>query len=1589
MSGFILYRIIYLALASVITLPCFSQNYWAQKAGGATIDEALDISQDGAGNIYLTGYFTSTAVFSSTINISSAGSTDIFLAKYDSQGIPLWAVRAGGNAPDRGLSVKTDNNGNSFITGFFHGTATFGSTTLTSFNGSQDVFIAKYNSAGTLQWAKSAGGVNGDIGYGITTDNAGNVYVTGEFLDTAQFGSFQLISAINPTTLTPSIDAFITKLDALGNFLWLKHGKAKYTDRGMDLAADNAGNIYVTGQYSDTISFDNTYNNNAFNSIFIIKYSDAGNETWFRRIGGGVLNIAYSIAIDAGNNIYITGDMKGNVQFSSSPVSYLNNSFPNAVFVAKYDNSGSLLWASSDGSDNFITARSIALDNASNPYIIGHFKCVLSAYANSYGSGTFNSVGFNDIYISKYNAAGNWQWSKQVGGRKEDYGNGLTVSASGQAIICGSFQERINFPNNSSFTGYAITNNYSGASNSYCSDQNYAQYAGFTSSGNSDIFIGKAIDTDRQPYDYYKRTGTGCQRDYRGVCVNYSCPDSVTFCGSGTLNAITHTDVKTYYPYDGTIGPDFSFKWSNNDTLINTNINSSGVYSVTATTKDGCFVSSDSIKVIVHPFPLQPTISDSKGINNNAVAPLPVYMCAPDSVILTGGNYGADNYYWTGPGLPANGDSILSITADTIGIYYFNVKNSFGCLRTCSVYVYVSNAIVPNMVLLNDSDAIDTADICPGDFFSMLIYDTVSNPDTIPYSCFSGATVTWFAVTNLSTQITNSCPNPALIEEFYPTISGLYNISAKLVIESCDTYLLSKTVYINMLAKPQVNVAGPSLFCPGDTAMLVATGADVYYWFPWYVGNIIGSNANDTAFLNISDIYGVYGTDTISGCKGYTQKTVSTKLQPQVSTSPSNALLCPNDSVLLSVNTAGTYQWFGPLGSIAANTQSIVVNLAGSYYCIVTDADSCTLTSNTKEVKQYATPVLEVAPSWMLCSGDSSVLTVTTNDGSLLQWLPPLSGNSMVKTVYSSGTYSCKVISCGITTTVSATINVANLVAQIQAGGSLNICSGDSVILTVTPGYAQYQWNNNQTAVNLIAVSQTGSFWVTVTDNNGCTTVSDTVNVFVTASPAIPIVSDTVICSGNSISLSAISADTIQWYDASVDGLLLHTGISYNTPVIVNTTTYYVQAVKGICTSPRAKIVVFVSEASLPVNATSNAPLCEGDTLVFSLSKVCNCVYSWTGPGGFIASSAQPKIINVDTMHSGTYYFSVSDSVCTSDTLGLMVFVSPEINLQGLQLTQPLCNGNCNGSAKLIFNGGIAPYKFYWNEDSSFSATDTTLCAGLHKITVVDMYGCKADTVFMLIAPPQLVNSSSVLNENCAKACDGGITSSAGGGTPPYNFSINLAPAGMLTGNLCPGTYNNKVIDDNGCNDTKTVIVEPALFQPLPVSVSVDKDTLYTGEDTKLHASINAPGIITWQPVAYVDNPQSLHPVVNPPVTTTFVFSITDPNNNDCVFSDSVTVTVLSVTCDEPDIFVPNAFTPNDDNQNDIIYVRGPKIKSMRLSVFNELGELIYETENQSKGWDGKFKGSKCGQGVYVYYLKAVCVNGKEFSKKGNITLID
>jgi len=355
-----------------IFLVKYDQNgnvVWARSAGGSDdYDEGYSVTADTSGNIYITGRFTSTSITFSgiTLNNSSPGFEEFFLAKYDNNGNILWAKNAIGSNNDMGYCVITDANNDVCVTGYFRNSIIFGSDTLINASANTDVFIVKYDPNGNVLWAKSAQGYNNDMGYGIATDANNNIYITGYFRSPS-------IIFDNDTLLNPdatNYEMFIAKYDSNGNLLWTKSAGGTGDDQGNGISTDFNGNVYITGSFESSITFGSTILTSiGYDDIFLVKYNSSGNFLWAKSAGGVSYDYGRKAVTDISGNIYLAG------AFSNSAIIFGSTTLTNAggydIFITKYDSQGNVLWAKGAGGNGGDNCWGVAIDDCKNIYVAG------------------------------------------------------------------------------------------------------------------------------------------------------------------------------------------------------------------------------------------------------------------------------------------------------------------------------------------------------------------------------------------------------------------------------------------------------------------------------------------------------------------------------------------------------------------------------------------------------------------------------------------------------------------------------------------------------------------------------------------------------------------------------------------------------------------------------------------------------------------------------------------------------------------------------------------------------------------------------------------------------------------------------------------------------------------------------------------------------------------------------------------------------------------------------------------------------------------------------------------------------------------
>lgn len=369
----------------------------------------------------------------------------LFISVTYAQGFK-WAKQLGSVGNDIGYSITVDDSGNVFSTGFFGDTLDFDPDTAIYNQSTRGVYVQKLDVNGNFAWVKHIGDSANAISTSvIAVDDFGNVFIAGAFKGSVDFdpgtGIYNLSSKNNGT----ADDIFIQKLDVNGNFIWAKQLQVNPTNKKAHIALDNSSNVYVTGDFSDTVDFDpgiSTYYFTSFGGIdiYVQKLDANGNFVWAKQIGGSnYADAGYAIALDDLDNIHITGIFSGTVDFDPGPGTTNFIADGNSdIFILKLDKDGNFIWAKQmEGGDGDI-AYSIVIDEFQNGYSTGYFWKTVD-FDPGTASYNLTSSGKDDIFIQKLDSNGDFIWVKQMGGSNYDLGYSIAIDTAENVYTTGWF----------------------------------------------------------------------------------------------------------------------------------------------------------------------------------------------------------------------------------------------------------------------------------------------------------------------------------------------------------------------------------------------------------------------------------------------------------------------------------------------------------------------------------------------------------------------------------------------------------------------------------------------------------------------------------------------------------------------------------------------------------------------------------------------------------------------------------------------------------------------------------------------------------------------------------------------------------------------------------------------------------------------------------------------------------------------------------------------------------------------------------------------------------------------------------------------
>lgn len=547
-------------------------------------------------------------------------------------------------------------------------------------------------------------------------------------------------------------------------------------------------------------------------------------------------------------------------------------------------------------------------------------------------------------------------------------------------------------------------------------------------------------------------------------------------------------------------------------------------------------------------------------------------------------------------------------------------------------------------------------------------------------------------------------------------------------------------------------------------------------------------------------------------------------------------------------------------------------------------------------------------------------------------------------------------------TQIKLTTSNTNAQCGSNNGAAQVLVSGGSPVYT-------YSWNTGATANSISNLSQ-GSYTVTITDSKGCT--QDT-TIFINGilNSAVTITPTSTNCKDDSTGTAHATLNpggtfNYTWSTSPPQTDSIATGLSAGTYSVIISDA-------NNCSTLQT---VTISEPSALTTTTSSTPAAcigsNGSATVVPAGSNGNFTFSWNITPTQTTATASGLPI-------GNYSVTITDSKgCTIDTTVTVSASNNNLTFTST-LTHVYCPTDTNGTANVTISQGQQPITYNWSNGDTTKAIGG-LTQGTYSLTVTDANGCTIDTniTINIIGTPisitAIYDSLSCPNDSDAIAT---VSISNAQGATTYLWSTG-AVIGSISG-LSAGSYSVVVTDSKGCSDSDIFTIDAPSASYIDAGID---QVIESGNSVTLDPA--GGNTYTWSPTENLSCSICENPVASPTVTTMYILNGTSMNG--CIVSDSVLITV-EPKCNG-DVFIPSAFSPNNDLNNDVLYLRANCITTLDFRLYNRWGEKVFETNDFTQGWDGKFRGKMCDSGVFVYYINATTEKGETINKKGNVTLV-
>ncbi len=763
---------------------------------------------------------------------------------------------------------------------------------------------------------------------------------------------------------------------------------------------------------------------------------------------------------------------------------------------------------------------------------------------------------------------------------------------------------------------------------------------------------------------------------------------------------------------------------------------------------------------------------------------------------------------------------------------------------------------------------------------------------------------------------------------------------------------------------------------------------------------VIGEDQLVTVQLQVS---------TFEGCTS----TISEQIQ--ISTVPFNpqfndVIVCPGESAVVYANTNS-----GNTVTISPQPTNLTVDANGNYiigdnqtttvYNVTVSNADCTRTEAVT-ITVDSNPSFAPIPDIVQCGSATVALNPSFTSGYVYQWSGPAglsfdnaSGSPLVS-LPSSGDFFVTIstnpssLCFGYDTVRVNRVELPTIAFSPER--EIIYCENESYDISVTSNGTVTWFNengqviqngNNLTIANL---QESAIYQVQSVTPEGCMS-TDQLEVQFIPAPEIIIdpSSQNQACFGEEITVTLDTDNLVSWSNQA--GQIIASGSTLTIPNLNQDTTITITVENDLGCLNTEEIFLEVLDLPETSSLVNERNVCidvpfslESDLLQYDITVF--------DEDGNIVGTGHDIDFPEGISESATfiYEFISADGCISLDMVTVNVFEEIGLQINEGATEQIYCRGFtaaissstdvdsdvewfADGNS-IAMNEGIADYLPTGDETIIAIATSSAGCIQADTISLNESFSEGEITGDEVICITESTTLAYTPNEDTA-------------------FNISWTPNDDITIDgtaitVSPGettTYEAIYENADGCLDTSQFTVTVGGFAEAP-SISTELSEVCLTQSTELFIDTDSDNTITWTPAGTLDDPTVINPLATPTETTTYTVNVSDQFG--CETSNSISIAVVQPTCDERDVFIPNMFTPNFDNLNDVFQVESAFLESMTLTVYNRWGEEVFSSDDQANGWDGTYEGEILEPDVYGYYFSGVCVNGFTTVMKGNVTLI-